>query len=830
MNNEKQGFKLTDKQLLAELKRCEYCEEKPCKDACPAGCSPADFIMAARKLDSQDIRRAAAIIMKNNPLGGICGMVCPDRHCMAECSHKLFDGAISIPDVQAEIIERAKRLGGIPEFEKPESNGKKVAVVGSGPAGLGAAAVLAQKGYSVVIYEEKEKPGGMCNLIPSFRLDREVLKTDIEFLTSLGDIEIKTGTSVDDPEKLLSEGYAAVISAAGLWQPIMPGIQGEEAAVNSIDYLSDPLSYSFEGNVAVIGGGATALDSAVTAKKNGAPQVEMFALETLAEMPLTERERNELLENDIQVNPRTAVSSIETDDDKITSITVRKVSLEGDEFKLSAIQEIEGSESRRSDIKHVIVAIGNRPKTEKKDNERVIYAGDYICGPTTVVEAAASGKNAALEADSIINSGEKPKVEKQTKNNISMPGYRHLPVSLETEFFGRKIETPFLLSAAPPSDGYDQMKKAYETGWTGGVMKTAFAGGPIHIPSEYMHAFNDTTYGNCDNVSGHLIPRVSKEVERLVKEYPDRLTMVSTGGPVTGNDESDAKAWQANTKALESAGAMGIEYSLSCPQGGEGTEGDIVSQSAELTAKVIDWVMQASSPDIPKLFKLTAAVTSINSIMEAIKEVLDKYPGKKAGVTLANTFPVMGFKKFGKEKWENGVVLGMSGEGVAPISYFTLARAVPVGVVISGNGGPMDYRQTANFLALGVNTVQFCTIVMKYGYGIFSEITNGVSWLMKERGIGSMKELIGIAQPDAITDFMDLSPEKKISSVIEDLCVNCGNCARCPYQAITLNEKGIPETDPSKCIGCSICVQKCFTGALEMRERTPEEKAQLKED
>ncbi|MGM0442113.1 MAG: 4Fe-4S binding protein, partial [Elusimicrobiota bacterium] len=253
-------------------------------------------------------------------------------------------------------------------------------------------------------------------------------------------------------------------------------------------------------------------------------------------------------------------------------------------------------------------------------------------------------------------------------------------------------------------------------------------------------------------------------------------------------------------------------------------------QSAELTAKVIDWVMQVSDPDVPKLFKLSAAVTSIETIMNAVKEVLDKYPDKKAGVTLANTFPVLGFQDRDKKEWENGVVLGMSGEGVAPISYHTLARAVPVGVTISGNGGPMDYRQTANFLALGAKTVQYCTIVMKEGYGIIDDLRNGVSYLMKERGIESMDELIGIAQPDAITDFMDLSDEKKISSLIdEDLCMQCGNCTRCPYLAISMNEDNYPETDASKCIGCSICVQKCFSGALEMRERTAEEKEKLSE-
>jgi dihydropyrimidine dehydrogenase (NAD+) subunit PreA len=208
---------------------------------------------------------------------------------------------------------------------------------------------------------------------------------------------------------------------------------------------------------------------------------------------------------------------------------------------------------------------------------------------------------------------------------------------------------------------------------------------------------------------------------------------------------------------------------------------------------------------------------------------LAEYPGKKAGVTLANTFPTLMFREGKKPAWEEGVVVGMSGDGVLPISYLTLANAVGSGIVISGNGGPMDYKAAADFLALGAKTVQFCTLVMKYGYSVIDHIEEGVSHLMLDRGIGSMQELIGRALPDAITDFMDLPSEKPISAVHEDLCLSCGNCTRCPYLAITLDEEKHPVTDASKCIGCGICALKCFCGALYLRERTEEEAAALEE-
>lgn len=637
---------MTKAQLKAELLRCEFCEEKPCREACPVNCSPADFIMAARQGNPSDLRRSAGEIMHANPLGGICGMVCPDTLCMAACTHKKFDGPINIPLVQATIIEMAKNQGGLPKFSQPEPNGKKVAVVGGGPAGLGASAALGQMGYTVDIFESRDHLGGMANFIPDHRLDRKVVELDIKFLLTLGKINPKTATNVEDPKSLLKQGYDAVCVTAGLWKPIQLGIENENLATRMVDLLASPSSHHFEGRVAVIGGGATALDCAVTARKCGAAHVELLMLEKLSEMPLTGKERKDLLDFDIEVTGRTRVSKILANSGKITGLETIKLELpDGQRFSPANVREIAGTSGTRTGFSAVVIAIGMRPSLPRDEQvEGLFYAGDFITGPKTVVEATASGKNAALVIDAWLQKKDKPEIKKPNKSYYALPGFNPVPVSLETEFFGRKIISPFLVSASPSSDGLDQMTMAYRAGWAGGVMKTAFDNVPIHIPGEYMFTFDQYTYANADNVSGHPLDRVCREVELLVKQWPDRLTMASTGGPVSGKDESDAAGWQSNTKKLELAGAMGIEYSLSCPQGGDGTEGDIVSQNAALTAKIIDWVMQVGDPAVPKLFKLSAAVTSIVPILRAIRKVLDKYPNKLAGITLANSFPTLAFR------------------------------------------------------------------------------------------------------------------------------------------------------------------------------------------
>lgn len=807
---------LTDAQLMSEIRRCEYCAEKPCKTACPCDCSPADFMMAAAQGRPSDFKRAAGIILASNPLGGICGSVCPDYHCVQACSREKFDSPIRIPEVQAAIVRKARELGQVPEFTPVRKNGLKVAVAGGGPSGIGAAVTLTQLGYEVDIIDP-EALGGQVNLIPPERLDKGVLMGDLLYLTEVFKIN-HVMEQVGSAAKLLDKGYAAVVLAGGLNDPIRLNIPGDETALYGMDILRNPGCYLFKGKRIALVGGAIAADQALTAKNRGAAHVELITLEAWHELPLTEDEKQGLIAAGVCFSPRTRIAEIVNDGSRTVGIKTKRVELPaGESFHPSKIRDEEGSGELYRPFDMVVIAIGNRPAFQEK-GDRIYPCGDMANGPTTVVEAVAAGKNIALQIDADLRSATHAISAEACKSCAPVFGWNKYPVPLTADFFGRKIDSPFLLSAAPPTDGYEQMKLAYEAGWAGGIMKTSFDNLEIHIPAEYMWVWGGKTFANCDNVSDHPLDRVCEEIPRLVKEFPDRLTMASTGGPVTGNDKDDMAVWQSNTTKLEAAGAMGIEYSLSCPQGGDGTQGDIVAQNPELTAKIIDWVMQVSDPEIPKLFKLTGAVTAIYPIISAVKGVLDRYPGHKAGITLANTFPCLGFREKEGAPWDEGVIVGMSGEGVVPISYLSLARTCNMGVTVSGNGGAMNYLDAANFLALGASTVQFCTIAEKYGYGIIDDLKLGLSHLLEARKLASVQELIGIAQPSPITDFMDLPPKTKTSTLTRELCVHCGNCTRCPYLAISLDEELYPVIDTDKCVGCSLCTKLCFAGALYMSE------------
>src|ERR1039457_846384 len=320
---------LTDAQFRAELERCIYCEEKPCQEACPAHCSPADFIMAARVGGKSDLRRSAAMIMGANPLGWVCGVVCPDYFCMKACARRTFDRPIEIPAVQATVIKKANEAG-MAKFRRAGANGKPV---GAGPAGLGAASVLAQRGYKVTVYEKHKHAGGAMNLIPDFRLNKQVVRADIAFLKSLGAVEFKLGVSVEfgEPalgapasrrrvavyrtEKLASgtlalpgktqtppEEFDAVIVCAGLTKPIKLNIPGEELALSWQAFLENLKELNIKGKkVVVLGGGAVAADCATTASRLGAAAVELIYRRRQQDMPLTQYERGLLLEHGVEI-------------------------------------------------------------------------------------------------------------------------------------------------------------------------------------------------------------------------------------------------------------------------------------------------------------------------------------------------------------------------------------------------------------------------------------------------------------------------------------------------------------------------------------------------
>ena len=190
-------------QLKQKLNCCLGCKVMPCAKACPLGVSPHDFIAAAK---SGNYANAAAIIAEKNPLPQTCGLICPDMFCQKVCIRARIDTAVEIPCLQADIIKK----GGLPPLNLPAYNGKKAAIIGAGPAGLGALFELLINGWHVDIYEKENKLGGAARLIPEYRLPHNVLDTEINRLTQNERVNIFLNTEITNFEALKKQ-YDGII-------------------------------------------------------------------------------------------------------------------------------------------------------------------------------------------------------------------------------------------------------------------------------------------------------------------------------------------------------------------------------------------------------------------------------------------------------------------------------------------------------------------------------------------------------------------------------------------------------------------------------------------
>ena len=387
---------LNKAQFSAELAKCLQCPSKPCEKACPVKCSPHDFIGAAKE---NNLKRAASAIAAQNPLGETCGLICPDKFCMRACLRQHIDMPIKIPMVQAEIMRQVREKGNI-ERSKTTADGRKVAIIGAGPAGIGAAAELIKRGCKVTVFERENAVGGALNMIPAWRLPHEVVEYEWRRLSESAAVEIRLNTPVTDYKALLRQGFDAVIVAVGEQKSRTLGVDGEFWMVDYTEYLKNPQQYISSGHVGIIGGGAAAVDCAVTAAQNGANHVEMFVRRRLSDMRITAAERESLLIHQVDITTMTRITKIEKAGEVLTTYTCK--TRFNDSGKL---EDVPHTEVAREGFALIVSALGSTRAQDPETADNIYYAGDLINGGSTAVEAVASGKQTARMAAEKLRGG-----------------------------------------------------------------------------------------------------------------------------------------------------------------------------------------------------------------------------------------------------------------------------------------------------------------------------------------------------------------------------------------------------------------------------------------
>ena len=378
-----------------EVSRCLLCHDAPCSKACPAQTNPAKFI---RSLRFENPKGAIETIKTNNVLGGICSKVCPSKtYCENACSRVNLNTPIKIKMIQEYLMELDKTLNVPLLREKRKYSNKKVAIVGSGPAGLAASVELIKEGYYVTVYERDEKLGGYLSYgIPSDRLSQELVDYEINQIKDLG-VNFKNNTNVENPQDLLNEGFDAVILSCGLHKGKTLDIEGLdlENVEIGVDYLrklkEDPNNLYVGKNVIVIGGGDVAMDVARAAKLRGADNVNILYRRSENEMPAYIDEKIETKQSGVNIY-----------------VKFKPVSIEGNlKVEKATFESLGNDTTITMKCDQYILAISQESETNIDDlvnfEKGIFAAGDVVSENKTVVYAIKSGKEVAKKVIDYLN-------------------------------------------------------------------------------------------------------------------------------------------------------------------------------------------------------------------------------------------------------------------------------------------------------------------------------------------------------------------------------------------------------------------------------------------
>ncbi len=397
---------------------CEALVDAPCSHACPAQVNVPQYVAL---IAEGNVNAAVDVIRRRNPFVSVCGRVC-DHPCQSRCRRAELDDSIAIRALKRYASDNATGLS--PTLGPPTSGTPEVAIVGAGPGGLSCAYFLAVMGRRAVVFEKQSVAGGMLALgIPEFRLPKESLQKDIDFILRHG-VELRTNTSVESVKDLKEQGYRAVFLATGAQDGRAMGIDGEdlEGVADSLEFLrarglgKEPKCGK---KVAVIGGGNAAIDAARSAIRLGAEDVLILYRRTREEMPAYDEDIEDALLEGIELHELVAPNRIVGEDGKVTGIEMARMKLgKPDDSGRRRPVPIAGSEFV-VECDMVLPAIGQRAsiepaeglaitswKTVESDGvtlatsqDGVFSGGDVINGGSTVIEAIADGQRAALSID-----------------------------------------------------------------------------------------------------------------------------------------------------------------------------------------------------------------------------------------------------------------------------------------------------------------------------------------------------------------------------------------------------------------------------------------------
>ena len=812
----------------------------PCRTACPAGVDAQGYIALISK---GKFKEALEVFRRTQPFAGVCGRVCT-HPCEVDCERGKVDQPVAIRYLKRFMADYELESEGEKIVPVTKTKQDRVAVIGSGPAGLACAYDLVRMGYPVTVFEAEIEAGGLMRWgIPEYRLPKKILDYEIDYIRALG-VDIHTNSRVNSFKEVFGKGYKCVFLGTGAGISQKMGIPGEDAegVMHSLDFLKK-VSFGEDVDigkrVVVVGGGNAAVDAARTARRIGAEEVTIVYRRSRAEMPALYAEVEEGEHEGIKLHVLAAPIAVLTENGKLTGVECIRMKLgEPDESKRRRPVPVKGSEFNIP-ADNVIIAIGQTveksslisdleytsfgtvavdPLTFQTNIEGVFAGGDVISGPDDVISAIEAGKEAAISIDHYLcgidpteGRPQRPaRVKNVPKDNVVEKARQVMPVlDLNKREGFAEVETGFsqemavaeaqrCLNCAVCSEcrecarvcereaiNHDMKDEIVEVDVGGIVVATGYE--PYKPGGIYEYG-----YGRFDNVLTAL------ELERLV----------NSAGPTDGHvflkDGSEPKT----TAIIHCVGSRDKNYHEYC------------SRVCCMYSLKLGHLLREHIPGA----QVYEFYTDIRAFGKGFEEFYNRIT--REGTNFIETRPY-GVTDIAETPGEKGKLIIQYED---PIQA-GLKRRLPVDMVV---------LSTAMEPQADVQDISRIFNISRSADGFFLErhpkldpiatATAGIFVIGCCQGPKDIPDTVAQASAAAAEVLSNIGRgsieiEAATAFIESKICSGCQMCkVVCPYSAIEfLEAEGVCRVNEVLCIGCGACVGGCFSGSISLRHFTGEQ-------
>ncbi|NLL90368.1 MAG: FAD-dependent oxidoreductase [Dehalococcoidales bacterium] len=792
----------------------------PCRVACPAGVNAHAYVAL---ISQGKFKEALEVVRKSIPLAGVVGRVCY-HPCEGECERATVDEGLTIRDLKRFVADYEMKIGrekaGPAEITKED----RVAVVGSGPAGLACAFDLIKKGYRVTVFEKSEKAGGLMRYgIPNFKLPENIVDNEIEYIKELG-VEIQTGTAVKDIARLFNQGYKAVFLGTGAGKNHKLGIPNEDnqnvfPALSFLYKINSGDKISIGDRVIVIGGGNMAVESARAAWRLGARDVTVVYRKSEAEIPASDSEVEEALNEGIKFKYSTAANEIIVRDGKVSGVKCisEEKGQQSAEFVLDADsvinavgQEIDKTElpgeMAYSDLGYLQVD----PITLESNISGVFAGGENVAGQLDVIASVAAGK-AAAESIGRYLSG----VDMREGRSDNMPRVSNI----------KKDKVKPKSRVAMPKLELSKRQGNYHEVDLGFDESTAI--------EEAKRCLNCAVCSEC------MLCEKACEADAIKHDMKEQTLEIEIGSIIvaTGFQQFDPEVMYNYGYNRFDDVLTGLEFERLSNASGP-TDGVVIKKNGEKPQSVA--ILHCVGSRDENYHKHCSRVCCMYSLKYShlLREKLPDADIYQLYIDMR--CPGSGYEEFYLRLQEEGVnfVRGRAAEvtntAETPEEQGKLIVLCEDTLVRKKIRLPVDMVILSCALEPSEGSAQIGKVlsISKKADGFFLEkhpkldpvstMTDGIFIAGCCQGPKDIPDTVAQASAAAARALAMISMNKveieaATSEIIDELCSGCRICnTLCPYGAITFNEaKGISEINQVLCKGCGVCVSACPSNAIK---------------